>query len=219
MPWKIYDPANPNENVFFGGSDVASQRYILTLNGVNSYIDTGGYTYSGDFWIEVKVQLPTQLPASSQAFFGGSGGGSPNQGSFATYLNTSSQGLISAQIPTTSGMRYDLSAPVAAYLGSTIKLRLERTSGIWLMLINDSAADTFNSNSFGVVDVEVSSIARWATALYYAGAIYDYKDSFGNNLPINDRTFGVGAVIKNTGTGSDAVGVNLLESGWTEIPL
>lgn len=216
MGWGIVYPPYSVINMGVVQPPTPTKRWVYNFNGVNTHIDTGGYTYSGDFWIEVKAQLPTQLPAGNQAFFGGSGGGSPNPGAFTAFLNPS-QGFISVQIPTTSGIRYDLSTPVATYIGATITLRLERSAGIWSMLINGTVVDTFDSNSFGVVDMQVTSIARWSATIYYNGAVYDYKDSLGNNLPINDRTFGPGAVIANTGTGPDATGVNLLESGWTEI--
>ena len=200
---------------FTGGSQPApAQRYILTLNGVNSYIDTGGYTYSGDFWIEVTAQLPAVLPASNQAFFGGSGGGSPNAGAFTLFLNPA-QNTISTQIPTSSGgTRHDLGVSAASYLGKVVKFRIERLSGVWTLQIDDVLVDTYDSNPHGVVDMEVTSIGRWSTTLYYSGAIYNYKDSLGNDLPIDDNST---TVIRNAGSGADATPINVTPSMWSLI--
>ena len=98
------------------------------------------------------------------------------------------------------------------------------TYNVTVSRIGSTAKVTVNGVDFDFtgVDMDLSTfnfIQRMSSTYYGVGMVWDYTDSLGNNYPINDRTFGAGAVIKNIGTGPDATGVNLLESGWTEIPL
>lgn len=204
MPWEIFDPSEPNENVVFGGPGSPSTRLAPNFNGVSQYAEFSSPTvYTGDFEISVNAMLPESIPASNVAFFGGSGGS--GSGAFTLFINSSGQS-ISAQIPTSSGNRYDLSTDINQYLGLTIELKVARVSGVWSLLINGATVDTYDSNPHGVIDQEVANIGRWSTTLYYQGVVYDYADSLGSNFPMDDG-WANNPVMRNSAT---ELGVELI---------
>ena len=200
MGWGIVYP--PYSILNMGGNPPPQTRYVYNFNAVDSYIDLNQtITYTGDFYIILRYECQDKSVASIQTLVGGSGAnilGFWLDDTFRVYFNNALVVSINKSLVPQSGI-----------------LNLSRASGNVSLKIDGVEIGAGASN----YDFVVSYLARAGSGNLFGGKIYDYQDSLGNNFPINDRTFGVGAVIANTGTGPDATGVNLLESGWEEIPL
>lgn len=190
MPWELYDPENV---VFFGGSDANQTRYVYNFNGVDSYIQLSPISYSVGDLITFKVLFNSVQPIYTRLVGGNIGNGEKIQ-----FDGTGSriwQGSATYEVVSVDG-----GAPDKVITDGSVHVITVRIKQPVVYSIINSNNPSSNTS-------------------YFTGFLFDYTDSLGNNFPINDRTFGVGAVIANTGTGPDATGVNLLESGWEEIPL
>ena len=208
--------------LFFGGAQNQPQtRYIYNFNGVDNYIETGqrivdvdnleGLILEGVFDSGVSGTIFSQsvsVNASDREFqiytFGA--------GTDSMYLVAGGENvelLSPANIPSERGtyrfefasgniIRTLFNGSLLSSVAYTVGLKREPTA-------------TFKIMARGAGEGVVGFLR--------SGICYNVKINDGSvyNYPINDRTFGVGAVIKNTGSGADATGVNLLESGWQEI--
>ena len=212
MPWELYDPENV---VIFGGSDASQTRWVYNYNGVDSYVDSGEITLSGDFSVECDIQT-TQ--AVDFAICDGS-----RFNSLPTYA------LIYVDNP--DGLQFLIKNPVSGFdryifggrseiiNGQVNNIKLSRVGADLTAYVN--SVQIGSGANIGAGDVTLEGLWFGGQSRYMIGKGYNVKINNGSvyNYPINDRTFGAGAVIANTGTGPDATGVNLLESGWEKIPL
>lgn len=186
-----------------GGSGVSdpsiTQRWLATFNGLSQSISTPNINFTGDFWFEIKYIVP----ASKTSIEGIAGFDAMqllafwSDGGVRLYINnTLIVSSTQAQTP----------------LSGTI--RIQRVSGVVSLLINNSVVDTGNT----ALDFNIVSFAAISGALYFGGSLYDYKDSNGNILNIDDG-FATNPVILNTGTGSNATAINFTSPTWTRVCL
>ena len=215
----VTNPNNRNQLLYdwliAKGGVPPQTRYAYSFNSIDSYIDSGEITLSGDFSVECDIQT-TQ--AVDFAICDGS-----KFNSLPTYA------LIYVDNP--DGLQFLIKNPASGFdryifggrseitNGQVNNIKLSRVGSELRAYVN--SVQIGSSANIGTDDVTLEGLWFGGSSRYMVGKGYNVKINDGSvyNFPINDRTFGVGAVIKNTGTGSDAVGVNLLESGWTEIPL
>lgn len=172
-------------------------RQIANFNGLSQSISTPNINLTGDFWFEIKYKIP----ASKTSIEGIAGFDAMqllafwSNGGIRLYINnTLIVSSTQAQTP----------------LSGTIKI--ERVSGVVTLSINDSIVDTGNT----ALDFNIVSFAAISGALYFGGSLYDYKDSNGNILNIDDG-FDNNPVILNSGAGSNATAINFTGATWSEV--
>ena len=180
-------------------------RWVYNFNGVDSYIDVGSVVYTGDYSRSIKFKMPT-LSGNFVRLWG-------KDADFSSRFLISDDG--SANIRFSDSDLVGVNLPAGTFVTDV-------TYNVTASRAGSAAKVTVNGVDFDFTGVNTDSstfnfIQRMSSTSYGIGMVWGYTDSLGNNYPINDRTFGAGAVIANTGTGPDATGVNLLESGWQEI--
>lgn len=194
---------------------IAQTRWVYNFNGVDSYINSGEITLSGDFSVECDIQT-TQ--ATDFAICDGS-----------KFTSLPTYALIYVDNP--DGLQFLIKNQVLGFdrhifggrseiiNGQVNNIKLSRVGAYLTAYVN--SVQIGSSTYMGTGDVTLEGLWFGGQSRYMTGKGYNVKINNGSvyNYPINDRTFGPGAVIANTGTGPDATGVNLLESGWQEIPI
>ena len=221
MSWTIQNfddngfAINPVSFAVGGAVTPVQTRWVYNFNGVDSYINSGEITLSGDFSVECDIQT-TQ--AVDFAICDGS-----RFNSLPTYA------LIYVDNP--DGLQFLIKNPVSGFdryifggrseiiNGQVNNIKLSRVGADLTAYVN--SVQIGSGANIGAGDVTLEGLWFGGQSRYMIGKGYNVKINNGSvyNYPINDRTFGAGAVIANTGTGPDATGVNLLESGWEKIPL
>ena len=212
MPWELYDPENV---VIFGGSDASQTRWVYNYNGVDSYVDSGEITLSGDFSVECDIQTTqtTDFAICDGIKF-------QNSQTYAMIYVDNPDGLqLLIKSPAFGFDRYIFGGRTEIINGQVNNIKLSRVGADLAAYVN--SVQIGSSANIGTGDVTLEGLWFGGDSRFMSGKGYNVKINNGSvhNYPINDRTFGTGAVIKNIGTGPDATGVNLLESGWEKIPL
>lgn len=210
--------------LFFGGAQNQPQtRYVYNFNGVDNYIDTGqkivdidnldGLTLEGVFDSSISGTMFSQSISSTaidrefQIYNFG-----PGTDTMYLIVGGASVELLSpANMPSERGLYRFEFAP-----GNIVRTLFNGallSSVVYIVGIKREPTATFRIMARGA--------GAGSVGFLRSGICYNVKINGGSiyNYPINDRTFGSGAVIANTGSGPDATGVNLLESGWQEINL
>ena len=171
---------------FTGGSQpVPAQRYILTLNGVNSYISTDIQVQVGDV-VEFNFIAPNSYSSTSK-------------GAFVWDLSTS---LFA---------RVDAGGTVAFGGGSATIDGAPLSFGD--PLPTDGANHNIKITSTVATTIKTVGARVNATEIAYF-PIYNFKINDGSvyNYPIDDNST---TVIRNTGSGSDATPINVTPSMWS----
>ena len=200
MSWTIQNfdnngfAINPVSFAVGGAITPGQTRYVYNFNGVNSHIQFSSVELTPSDALSFKITNFTSPNAVGARFVGS------EDFSFS----------IDAGV---SGSKFRLVNCTAKLNGVPIESEVTEipTSGI-----HDVEVTPLITASINAIGCKSGTFDRLIKA-----SLFDFKINDGSiyNYPINDRTFGAGAVIANTGSGPDATGVNLLESGWQEIPL
>lgn len=219
----VTNPNNRNQLLYdwliAKGGVPPQTRYVYNFNGVSTFVDTAQRIVDVDNLDGLKLEFTTSSSDGTIFSQGAVDSGADREFHIfysAGILRLTAGGitstlLSSSESPSESGVYELIFSPLnveVKFNGSQLAVKPYSVG---------AARNTTNNNT--LIGARYTSVA--SVAFLKSGYIYNIKVNDGSvyNYPINDRTFGVGAVIANTGTGPDATGVNLLESGWTEIPL
>ena len=193
MGWGIVYPPYSVINMRAVQPPTPTTRWVYNFNGVDSYIQLSPISYSVGDLITFKVLFNSVQPIYAR--------------------------LVGGNIGNNEKIQLDGTGS-KIWPGSAIYEVVSVDGGAPDKVVTDGVVHTVSVRVKQPVTYSIiNSNNPSSNTGYFTGFLFDYTDSLGNNYPINDRTFGAGAVIANTGTGPDATGVNLLESGWEEIPL
>lgn len=176
------------------------KRWYFTGNGVDQRIDfASDQVFSGDFWIEAYVNMNSNgfhLTAK----------GDNNRIAF-----TSNGSLV----VTVSGVQGVSDANSGILDNQIHKLRLMRLADGTYSYSVDDVLQT--QTTFVTGDLSVLSLAGGYTGFTsipsLAGRIYNYSDSLGNVLPLDDGPNNTSA--RNTGSGPNGFYVNDTEASWS----
>lgn len=144
---------------FTGGSQPApAQRYILTHNGVNSYVDTGSINYSIGDNIKFKASLPS------------------NQNTFPCVIGDTTNSLL---VRCTSGGKVELRGATGTVNG----VQIVSNTTDWPNTGGDFDLTLTVSGEVRRLAARSDSLVG-----FFGGYIYDFQDSMGNNFPIDDNS-------------------------------
>lgn len=185
MSWTIQNfddngfAINPVSFAVGGAVTPGQTRWVYNFNGVDSYIQLSPISYSVGDLITFKVLFNSVQPIYTRLVGGSIGNGEKIQmdgTGTKVWMSSATYEVISID----GG---DPNKVITDGVVHTITVRIKQP--VTYSVINSNNPSTNNN--------------------YFTGFLFDYTDSLGNNLPINDRTFGVGAPIANGATvlGSD----------------
>lgn len=164
------------KEVVGSGNQPPSQqtRYVYSFNGVDSYIQLNPISYSVDDLITFKVLFNSVQPIYARLV----GGSIGNDEKIQMDGTGTKVWMSSAAYEVISIDGGDPNKVITDGVVHTITVRIKQP--VTYSVINSNNPSS-NSN-------------------YFTGFLFDYTDSLGNSLPINDRTFGVNAPIANSAT-------------------
>lgn len=201
MGWGIVYP--PYSILNMGGNPTPQTRWVYNFNGVDQRLSSDIQLQNGDIltfatiiYSSPSIHLLMSASDVSPRF----------------YLGVEAGNLL---------FGYGAQRVVGASFQLGVPLNFEVSISSNIMQVKVNGSIEFTSTQQSILPLSIATIGSGITGFYLDCSIYDLKINDGSvyNYPINDRTFGAGAVIANSGTGPNATGVNLLESGWEEIPL
>ena len=186
-------------NKLAGG--VISRNFTTLVAAGNKNFTFSAVSLTGDYKIELDVELPPSAPTSNQAVIGDTGG------AWAIYISTG--GGVVTQYPTAAGQYLYLT--VTPTLGKLSHITLERV-GNDVTLTVDGVTDTVPRADWQTISPSrIGSVGTW---LYYDGIIADVEianaGAMNRAYGINETWDGPSTVLIDYGSdGSDGTAVNI----------
>lgn len=199
----VTDPNNRNELLKDWVNALSGQagRWYFSGNGVDQRIDfASDQVFSGDFWIEAYVNM------NSNGFHLASKGDN-NRIAF-----TSNGSLV----VTASGVQATSSANSGILDNNVHKLRITRSSsGLYQYSIDDVLqVQTVQVSDDLVLSSLLNKLGGFTNIPAFAGRVYNYSDSLGNALPLDD-SFANNPTARSTGSGANGTYINATEASWS----